>query len=172
MHLPRIGDKRTEKTARLRDYLSGFELYSIKDNIQSMRHLLLLILILTPLPAKAEMWKVFHRESSKESNGWAGYSREIDLQSTIQRGDDYYVRVRYWSNHPESDTTTDNQSIFTTRVNCKTQVIEIVGHNRGLKGPFPLYKRLPNGDWRVERGTLRPSLDGMEYDSLLNEVCG
>ena len=138
-----------------------------------MKTLLLLLLFLVPLPANSQMWKEFWRENIEESTGWVEYSNDIDLQSITKIKGYYYVKVRHWSNHPNSKTAADNQSISTIKISCEEQTIQDVGHNwGGISSIGTPYKRFPNGDWKwkMTPDIWRTSSTGNK-DLLFKEVC-
>ena len=134
-----------------------------------MKYLLVLVSLLIPLPVRSQMWVEFYKEHIQGSNGWNEYSRDIDLQSIKKRGEYHYVNVRYWSSI--GNTTSTNQSIFTTRISCKEQTIQNVGHNRSNSGEGVLYKRFPNGEWKWKLSNNWRTSSTHHMDLLLKEVC-
>lgn len=137
-----------------------------------MKFLPLLIFILIPLPVRSQIWVEFYREKILDNGIWSEFSRDIDLQSITKRGEYFYVNVRYWRNSPGSKTISNDQSIYTTRISCKEQTIQVVGHNRSDHGEGVIYNRFPNGEWKwkFSNNYWITSSTGHK-DLLLKQVC-
>ena len=135
-----------------------------------MKKLLLLVLSLLPLPVMSQVWEEFYKFNVREGSSFYEFSRDIDLQSIIRRGDYHYVNIRYWSDYPGSRTTSSNQSIYTTRISCKEQTVQNVGHNRGGSKGI-LYTRFPNGEWKYKILDNWETTSTDHMDVLLKYIC-